>query len=447
MRERFTTLGLSLAALLLFLTLFVRGGAFDNRTVPAPTSIERGDNGLLGAMSWLREEGVRTVSLRERFGSLAKRHDLAPAGNLLIVTLPAVTSFRNDEAVALDQWIRNGNTVLVLAAISDRPAWARERGVVEKDLQLLTGVELELVRTRDHSRAKAPLPPPGSGTGKGNATPAQEHDSETTSERIVEAAQVLAKPQRSTLVPNRPHRFLDNVHTAYAYSDYQPRTWNVKVPRDGFLLSLAHVSESGEAALWILPDGPGTVIISGFASIFCNRALGHADNARLLANIVSATVTPAGAVLIDDEHQGLSASYDPAKFYRDRRLYATLGCLALVWLVWVLGSTKLRMPPPRAAAPREEDLVRTTGTFLARVLQPAAAARRMFEFFFLRLRVSRRTAPDPESPWEWLEHHPRVTRSDITQLREWYADAYSDRRVPLTRLHNLIVKTERQLAA
>jgi hypothetical protein len=445
--ERLTTLGLALAALLLFLTLFVRGGAFDNRTVPAPTSIERGDNGLLGAMSWLREEGVRTVSLRERFGSLAKRHDLAAAGNLLIVTLPAVTSFRNDEAVALDQWIRNGNTVLVLAAISDRPAWARERGVVEKDLQLLTGVELELVRTRDHSRAKPPLPAPGSGTGKGNATPTQEHDSETTSERIVEAAQVLAKPQRTTLVPNRPHRFLDNVHTAYAYSDYPPRTWNVRVPRDGFLLSLAHVSESGEAALWILPDGSGTVIVSGFGSVFSNRALGDVDNARLLANIVSATVAPTGAVLFDDEHQGLSATYDPAKFYRDRRLYATLGCLALIWLVWVLGGTRLRMPPPRATALREEDLVRTTGTFLARVLRPAAAARRMFELFFLRLRSSLRAAPDSTSPWEWLEHQPQVARSDITQLREWYADAYSDRRVPLVRLHNLIVKTERQLAA
>ncbi len=447
MRERITTLALALGALLLFLTLFVRGGGFDSRTVSAPTSIERGDNGLLGTLSWLREEGVRTVSLRERFGSLAKRHDLAASGNLLVVTLPAVTSFRNDEAVALDQWIRNGNTLLVLAAISDRPAWARERGVLDKDLQLLTGVELELVRTRDHLRGKPPSAPPRSGTGKSNATPAHEHKSESTSERIVEAAQVLGKPQRSTLVPNRPHRFLNNVHTAYAYSDYPPRTWNVKVPRDGFLLSLAHVSESGEGVLWILPDGPGTVIVSGFGSVFSNRALGHADNARLLANIISAAVAPAGAVLFDDEHQGVSATYDPAKFYRDRRLYATLGCLALVWLVWVLGGTQLRMPPPRTVAPREEDLVRTTGTFLARVLRPAAAARRMFELFFLRLRCSRRTAPDPASPWEWLEHHPQVTRSDITQLREWYADAYSDRRVPLTRLHNLIVKTERQLAA
>jgi hypothetical protein len=446
-RERLTTLGLALAALLLFLTLFVRGGGFDSRTVSAPTSLERGENGLLGAMSWLHEEGVRTVSLRERFGSLAKRHDLAAGGNLLIVTLPAVTSFRNDEAVALDQWIRNGNTLLVLAAISDRPAWARERNVLEKDLQLLTGVELELVRARDHSRAKPEPQPPRSGTGKGNAAPTQEHVSESAGERIVEAAQVLAKPQRGTLVLNRPHRFLDNVQAAYAFSDYLPRAWNVKVPRDGFLLSLAHVRESGEGVLWVLPDGPGTVILSGFGSVFSNRALGQGDNARLLANIVAAAVAPEGAVLFDDEHQGLSATYDPAKFYRDRRLYATLGCLALVWLVWVVGGTKLRMPPPRAPAPREEDLVRTTGTFLARVLRPAAAARRMFELFFLRMRAGRRSGLELASPWDWLEHHPRVARSDLAQLKEWYAQAYSDRRVPLTRLHNLIVKTERQLAA
>jgi hypothetical protein len=446
-RERLTTLGLALAALLLFLTLFLRRGDFDAHAVPEPTSIERGDNGLLGAMTWLREEGVRTVSLRERFGSLAQRHDLPAAGNLLIVTLPAVTSFRNDEAVALDQWIRNGNTVLVLAAIADRPAWARERNVLDKDLQLLTGVEIELVPARDHLRVKPPPQSPGAVADKGKAPPPRQHDAEGATERIVEAVQTLAKPQRNTLVPNRPHRFLDNVKAAYAVSDYAPRTWIVKLPRDGFLLSLAHVSEDGEGVLWVLPDGPGTVIVSGFGSVFSNRALGQGDNARLLANIVAAAVAPEGAVLFDDEHQGLSASYDPAKFYKDRRLYATLGCLVLVWLVWILGGTKLRMPPPRAPAPREEDLVRTSGTFLARVLRPAAAARRMFELFFLRLRASRRATADPAPPWDWLEQHPRVARSDITQLKEWYAQAYSDRRVPLTRLHNLIVKTERQLAA
>ena len=41
MRERLTTLGLALAALLLFLTLFVRGDGYDARAGSLPTSIER----------------------------------------------------------------------------------------------------------------------------------------------------------------------------------------------------------------------------------------------------------------------------------------------------------------------------------------------------------------------------------------------------------------------
>jgi hypothetical protein len=35
----------------------------------------------------------------------------------------------------------------------------------------------------------------------------------------------------------------------------------------------------------------------------------------------------------------------------------------------------------------------------------------------------------------------------VAQLRAWYADAYSDTKVPLMRLHNLIVRTEMQIAA
>lgn len=446
MRERLTTLGLALAALLLFLTLFVRGGGYEARATPRPTSLERGDDGLLGAMTWLREEGVRTASLRERFGSLAKRPDLTPAGNLLIVTMPAATSFRNDEAVALDQWMRNGNTLLVLAAISDRPAWARERDVLDKDLQLLTGVEVELVRTREHSRLKSA--PAATAGGTPAQQPKPEHDAETAAELLADAAQALPKPQRGTLIPNRPHRYLTEVKAAYAFSDYVPRTWNVKVPRDGFLLALAHHSDTGEGVLWVLPEGRGTMIISGLGSLFSNRSLGQADNARLLANIVAASVGPEGTVLLDDQHQGLSSTYDADKFYKDPRLYATLGAIASVWLVWVLGGTRLRMPLTRVPAPREEDLLRTTGAFLARVLTPAAAARRMFENFLRRhAGAARGGSAEPAHAWAWLENHPRVARRDIAQLKEWYSDAYSDRRVPLTRLHNLIVRTERQLAA
>ncbi len=422
MRERLITLVCALGSLLLFAALFVRGQGLDSRRVALPTTIERHGNGLAGAISWLAAEGIRSVSLRERFDTLAKRWDLPRAGNLLIVTLPVATPFRVQEAGAVDHWVRAGNTLLVLAALSDTPDWGRGGLSIHNDLQLLTGLDFEAVRRAEGS--------------------------ENAAARMIEASRELAQPQRGTLVPNRPHPYLRGVQSVVAWSDYPPQAWTVRVPRDGFVLSLAHQSETGEGVLWVRPVGSGTLIVSGFGSLFSNRALAVADNARLLANIVGATVRSDGAVLFDDEHQGLAAAYDPGKFYNDPRLYGTIGVLAAVWLIWVLGSTRLRLPATRVPAPREAELVRASGGFLARVLRPAAAARRMFEHFFRRLSArTHRGAQGDGLPWEWLEHHPRLARAEVQQLKDWYAQAYSGQRVPLTALHNLIVRTERQLAA
>ena len=434
MRERLTTLACALGALVVFATLFVRGGDLERERVAPPTTLEHSDNGLLGAMSWLEGEGIRTVSLRERFDTLARRRDLPPAGNLLIVTTPVVTAFRVSETKALDRWVRDGNTLLVLAALSDRPAWAAG-GVVRGDLSLLSGLDFVLSaqqRTED--------------------APGTAHDVPARNPHGVDAGQLarfvqLEKPLAANLVPNSPHPYFDGVGMAVALSDYLPQSWDVKVPRAGFVLSLAHERDTGNGALWLRPAGSGTIIVSAFGSLFTNRALGLKDNARLLANIVGASVGPGGAVLFDDEHQGLGVAYDAARFYRDPRLYQTLGVVTAVWFAWVLGATRLRLPDNRVPAPREAELVRATGGFLARVLRPAAAARRLFEHFFRRLSHRRGGGPRDGPPWDWLEHHPRLKRADVAQLREWYADAYSDRRVSLTRLHNLIVRTERNLAA
>jgi len=310
MRERLITLVCALGALLLFAALFVRGEGRDARRVALPTTVERHGNGLLGAMSWLQAEGIRTLSLRERFDTLAKRRDLPGAGNLLIMTVPVATPLRVQEARAVDRWIRAGNTLLVLAALSDTPDWGRGGLGVHNDLQLLTGLDFETVHAAESSPHAAA--------------------------RLIEASRELAQPQRGTLVPNRPHAYLRGVSRALAWSDYPPQAWTVRLPRDGFVLVLAHQSETGEGVLWMRPQASGTLIVSGFGSLFSNRALAGADNARLLANIVTTTVRPKGAVLFDDEHQGLAAAYDPAKFYNDPRLYGTIGVLAAVWLVWVL---------------------------------------------------------------------------------------------------------------
>jgi hypothetical protein len=122
--------------------------------------------------------------------------------------------------------------------------------------------------------------------------------------------------------------------------------------------------------------------------------------------------------------------------------------MTAVWLVWVLGATRLHVPRSRAPAPREAELVRAVGLYLARVLRPAAAARRVFERFFQRLRAPNApAAAEHTALWEYLENHPRLAPADVARLKEWYARAYAEERVPLTRLHNLVTSIERQLAA
>jgi hypothetical protein len=450
MRQRLTTLACALGALLLIGTLLLRGDTLAARRASLPTTIENADNGLLGARTWLQSEGVRTVALRERFRALLRQTGLPRRGNLFIVCLPAVTGFGADEAVALDRWIRDGNTLLVLAALRDRPGWAQYPFVMANDLQLLTELSLapSIEPNAERSPARRPAAPGGDRRErKARPPPDGKARTETGAARLTRLATELGSPQVSALVPNRAHPYFSGVARAEALSDYAPLPYGLALPRDGFALSLAHEAGSTEDAFWLRPHGAGTIIVSGFGSLFSNRALGRADNARLLANLIAATVAADGVVVFDDEHQGLSDTYDPARFYRDPRLYGTLAVIAAVWLSWVLGATQLHAPRARAAAPREAELVRTTGLYLARVLRPAAAARHLLEQFLQRGSSAVTAAgTDPARLWEWLENHPRLPRGEVRQLHTWYAAACANRRVPLIRLHNLIIRTERQLA-
>ena len=433
MRERATTLACALGALLVFGTLFLRTGVPRGREVPGPTTLEAKGNGLLGVVRWLEEEGIRAVSLRERFGVLASRHDIPATGNLLVVALPALTPYRTEEAAALDKWVRAGNTVLLLAALSDRPDWASGVGGVNTYVSMLSGLDTTAAAAEEQEEPD----------GKGDSDSKRREWFRKHARDLVE----FPEPQRGTLVPNRPHPYLEGVRQVVALSDYPPTPRVVKVPRDGFALALAHEAKEHQAVLWVRPLGEGTVILSGFASLFTNRALGLADNARLFANIVAGTVHRGAAVIFDDEHQGLSVVYDPDKFYKDGRLYATLGIIALAWLVWVLGGTQLHAPPVRSNAPRETELVRATGLYLARVLRPAAAGRRLIENFLLASTPPVRGGGAGQEPWQRLATDPRLARADLEQLRAWHEQARSGAKVPLIPLRNLIVRIEGQMNA
>ncbi|HET9390506.1 MAG TPA: DUF4350 domain-containing protein [Steroidobacteraceae bacterium] len=428
MKERLITLLCALGALLLFFTMFVRGRAVTgDEEVPRPTTVERRGNGYFAAMEWLDASHIRSISLRDRFDKLATRKDLAPRGNILIVTLPATAPYKTEEFRPLDHWVRAGNTMLVLAALSDSPDWAFSIGsLASGDLNLLTGLNFETVKTRER-RLRS------SGHHAPTESAARPAEAGTLRDRIAVATRRLTEPTRETFVANRPHAYFAGVRAGVALSDYASQPWSAQVPYDGFVFELAHEHDSGEGVLWTRPLGNGRIVVSAFGSLFTNRTIGLADNARLLANIVSANLGPRGAVLFDDAHQGLGSGYDPVKFYHDRRLRLTLGIVAALWLCWVLGATRLRLPAVRVPVPREAELVRSTGGFLARVLMPAAAARRMIDRLLQR------------APWPTLERHPRIAPGDIQQLKTWYTDAYGAGQVPLVRVHNLISKINRQL--
>jgi hypothetical protein len=422
LKERLITFVCALGALALFFTMFMHKNepGIGGKEIPRPTTEERGGNGYHAALQWLDAEHIRAVSLRDRFDKLPQK-SLAATGNVLIVTLPAITVFKTEEFRPLDHWVRAGNTLVVLAALSDNPAWAFSfASMTSGDLNLLTGLEFETARTRDLRARKA------------TETAPRDRDSADLAAQLAAATRQLTQPRRATLVPNRDHAYFKGVREAIALSDYEAQPWTVKVPYEGFVLALGRQRETGEGAFWTRPLGNGRIVVSALGTLFTNRALGLADNGRLLANIIGANLGPRGAVLFDDVHQGLGANYDPGKFYRDPRLHMTIGIVAGLWLAWVLGATRLRMPVIRTPVPREAELVRATGGFLARVLSPAAAARRMFDRFLRRW------------PWEMLEHQSRIASADLQQLKSWYSQL-DTARVPLIRLHNLIVRINRQL--
>ena len=143
------------------------------------------------------------------------------------------------------------------------------------DLNLLTGLEFESSKNRDLRAKKTP----------------------DSKESIVRLPLHYPEARQETLIPNREHVYFNGVQKVIALTDYESQAWTVKVPYEGFVLALAHDRESGEGAFWTRPLGSGRIIVSGMGTIFTNRALGLADNARLLSNIVAANLGAEGAVL------------------------------------------------------------------------------------------------------------------------------------------------------
>ena len=458
MRERGITLLLALAALLAFYGLWLRPepSLDPDANIARPTTAERRGNGYAALYEWLQRSGVGVRSLRNRYAELQDL-DVPPRGNLLILSLPAVEVFHTDELSALDQWIRRGNTLLINAALLDQPAWAARRSagaVVE--IESLTAIEFETRKAREARLDETPLSERVRKADERDARrkeEGEEGEEEEEGDEVEDALgrnarELLEEPEKITLAATGPHVLLAGVKSLLLETDYKAQEWSLRMPYDNFVLTLARTAD-GEGALFEQRVGEGRVLLSAGGSLFTNRALGSADNSLLFANIVSARMSRDGVVLFDDLRQGLSASYDPARFFDDPRLYKTLFILLGLWLVWVLGSTRLRAPSIEAHDPSEAALVRHAGGLIARTVSPAHTALRLFELFFAGVaRAARRSGGDDPAladQWHWLEHHGAVRPQELDQLKTWYADAHSARKLPLVPLQNLLDTLEKRL--
>ena len=438
MRERGVTFLLALAALAAFYGLWLRPApSLDPDADSArPTSTERRGNGYAALTEWLERAGLPVRSWRERYTALADL-DIPPRGNLLVLTLPGVEVFRSEEFAALDKWVRRGNTLLINAALLDQPGWAagHESGVVV-EVESLTSIEFETRKVREARLDDTPL---AQRVNEADVRDAKAHDEDDDQQREEPTpARSYEAPDEIPLQATGPHALLAGVRKLGLETDYEPQDWSLRMPYDNFVLTLARTT-GGEGAFFEQRLGNGRILLSAGGTLFTNRALGNDDNARLFANIVGVTVGHGGVVLFDDLRQGLSASYDPARFYRDSRLYKTLAILLALWFAWVLGSTRLRVPVAEAHDPSEAELVRRTGNLVARTVAPWHAALALFDHFFTRVKVDRAEA------WQWLERHAAMLPQELDQLKGWYADAHAGRKVPLVPLQNLLDKLERRI--
>lgn len=441
MRERLVSLLLALAALVTFYSLWLRpSSSFDpDADVARPTTAERHGNGYAGLYEWLDRTNVRARSLRERYTALADL-DIAPRGNLLVLTLPAVDVFRHEEYGALDRWVRKGNTLLIVAALVDQPGWgARRASGAVAEIESLTGLEFEDAESRAQRLDDTPL---SERVRANDEKESREGSGVEDDDAEVESNDALEVPDDIVLTATGPHALLNDVATLHLDTDYSPGEWSLRIPYDSFVLTLARTA-AGEGALFEQRLGAGYILLSSGGSLFTNRALGEGDNAQLFANIVQSRVSREGTVLFDDLRQGLSASYNPARFYRDPRLYKTLFILIALWLVWVVGSTRLRAPAHVEHDPSEADLVRHAGGLIARTVAPHHTARRLFDGFFARVTRAVRGSTGTASPergelWHWLENNAAILPQELDQLKTWYAEAHAERKVPLVPLQNLL---------
>jgi hypothetical protein len=407
MRERFLVLALAAGALALFYALFFPKPAASPRALVLPLSRESGPEGYLAVWRWLGERRVPEVSLRYRYDRLPGllQHT---TGNLLIASLPQQVPAHSAELADLRSWIEQGNTLLLMAALDDTPLWGLTFDpLLDERLERMTGLKFTPRKLR-HFDLKS-----------------------LTMDRL-------------DVAPRGPHPLLAGVRHLTAVSPLPIRRWQSTAQNGLVPLELAVRADDGDPVLWLQRAGAGQILVMSAGTVFSNAAVGLADNAQLLSNLIAWSLGPGGAVIFDDAHQGETAFYDGKAFFADPRLHATLGWIVVLWLALLVGSVPLRAVRHAWQPPDETAYVEASARYFAAVVPPSDAAQHLIEEFLAGIRARLRLG-ESASVWEWLEAQASLSEAPLRALHAAYASACAGQRVDLVKLQNLLAELKRTL--
>ncbi len=408
MKDRLLTIVGGLLAFALVVILLVPTQQDTSGQISRPLSTDRGRAGLQGLQRWLEQGGVQADALRRRYTELASRLDLNPLGNLLIVSLPQLTPSRLDEREALRIWIAQGNSVLVLIAAGDAPRWMlTSGGSSTHDFLQSFGFELDIGDRQAIAEEQ------------GEDDSEQKQDSAWPSIGDLDA---LFTGEPIALRPRFTHPLTRDVASVSARSfGSLDRGWHLSgTARGRLLLPLLGEADQG-AAFWEARVASGRMWVSRYSDLFANASLGDADNARFLANLVSAALGPHGRVLFDDMHQGATDLYDPKAFFSDPRFVNTMLFSIGFWLLYLVGRSR-RLAPAREVLSRyyAADLARAMAGFFVRRLSNLTVERQLFMFFFNDIRGRYGLPANGQPVWSMLSGMSRVSADDISALRSHY---------------------------
>ncbi|HZF16752.1 MAG TPA: DUF4350 domain-containing protein [Steroidobacteraceae bacterium] len=443
MNDRVFTLLCAIGAFALFYGFFIGdfSGDDEKSAVSRPLSTEARPNGYLALRDWLAAEKIPSESLRHRYGWLANgKAGLKRTGNVLIVTLPGLRPQRSHEASDLVDWVRRGNTLVAVAGLFDTPEWGATPGGVMSELKDMTLLEFKVYRPDK----KNDQPAGDDGETAGDEEEGDTYDAPFDRPRGFTVDR-LTEPKAERMRPRGAHALTRGIESISAVSEFWSYKFTTASPEQGAVLEVLDDVDTGIPALWAGPLGAGTVVVSGYGSIFTNKMLGHADNARLFANLIAWRLGAGGVVVFDDMHQGASSFYDPDAFFKDPRLHATFWWIMALWLAWAVFATRLRATQPLLAAPRESGFIRSVGQFFARAVPRVAVGERLCEHLFNDIRRSLAWPQNGEPVWQWLRSLAVVPAAEVVELERLHGELAAGRKVDLTKLQNLILSIRKQV--